>query len=410
MRCEFNILNTLFFTFFFITCMNPAGYTMEETIKVGFVGDFSDVSQVYTRNMYKAARLAVDEFNAAGGLLGKPVSLIKKDGGNNPQRHYEHVTTLAREDKVVAIFGGASSPCVLKASVASRENRVPYLVSIGNSQSIVVENGHPFVFLFEPNIWMETKGFSIFATLMPWQHYAWVGPDYLWGREVLQYFKQHFEAIGTQIKWTTEAWHQLGTTDFKAIIQRILDGKPDALVIGSWGEDVRNLIIQAKPFGLFEKVAVFGWFTYPVTTDLGHILPDGVWDLSRGPFNYLAEKFPQAKRFVTKFTEKFDTYPNGFTICCYDSMLAWRAAVEKAQSADPIAVAKTLKGLEFIGLRGNNHIRAVDGQMNCPTYFGRLVDLPGFPFAVMKSVIEIPAEKTWLPEKEVLSRRAKPRS
>jgi branched-chain amino acid transport system substrate-binding protein len=258
---------------------------------------------------------------------------------------------------------------------------------------------------------METKSFSIFMTLMPWQRYAWVGPDYSWGHGVLRGFKQHFNEIGGSIEWTTEAWHRVGTIDYKRIIKKILDGKPDALVIGSYGEDVRYFITQAKSYGLFKKIAVFGWFTYDMTGDMGRMVPEGMWNLARGgPFNYLASKFPQTKIFVDKFVKQFDTYPNGYTICCYDSIIAWRQAVKKARSADPMATAKALKNLVFVGLRGDSFIRAADGQMNCSTYFGRLVFVPEYPFAVWKSVIEVPAEKTWLKEKEVLSRRKKPRS
>ena len=410
MKENFNNLKSLFLVCLLPVLINTTADAQQKTIKIGFVGDFSDVSKAYTHNMYKAAQLAVNEFNAAGGLLGNPVTLIQRDGANDPQKHYEHVTTLVRDHKVVAIFGGASSPCVLKASEASRELRVPYLVSIGNSQSIVVENGHPYVFLFQPSSWMETKGFSIFVTLMPWHRYAWIGPDYSWGHGVLRNFKLHFEEIGAPIEWTTEAWHPLGTTDYEAIIRQILDAKPDALVIGSWGEDVRHFIIQAKPQGLFDKVGVFGWFTYDMTGDIGRKVPTGMWSLARGgPFNYLSDKFPQTKKFVDRLVEQFDAYPNGYTICFYDSMIAWGQAVKKAQSADPIAVAKALKGLKFVGLRGDSFIRPVDGQMDCTTYFGRLVFLPEYPFAVWKSVIEIPAAKTWLPQKEVLSRREKPR-
>ncbi|CAB1056344.1 hypothetical protein D1BOALGB6SA_1080 [Olavius sp. associated proteobacterium Delta 1] len=408
---KMNILKTFLLACLLPALLNTLTYAQEETIKIGFVGDFSAVSKDYTSNMYNAAQMAVSEFNKAGGFSGKTIKLIRRDGGNDPQRHYDHTTTLGRKDKVVAIFGGASTPCVLKASIASKAQQIPYLVSIGNSQSIVVENGHPYVFLFQPNLWMETKAFSIFVSLLPWQRYAWIGPDYSWGHGVLRNFKQHFEEIGTPIKWTTEAWHKVGTTDYVAVVQKILDGNPDALVIGSWGEDVRHFTAQAKSHGLFDKMAVFGWFTYNMTGDMGRMVPEGMWNLARGgPFNHLADKFPLAERFVEKFVEQFGEYPNGYTISCYDSLIAWRQAVKNAKSANPIAVAKTLKGLTYDGLRGISFIRAVDGQMNCPIYFGRLTFVSKYPFAVWKSVIEVQAKNTWLPGEEVLSRRTKPPS
>ena len=47
------------------------------------------------------------------------------------------------------------------------------------------ENKRVYVFLFEASFWMETKEFSIFATLMPWKRYAWIGPDYVWGHQTI---------------------------------------------------------------------------------------------------------------------------------------------------------------------------------------------------------------------------------
>ena len=381
----------------------------EQPVNLGFLSDFSSTSRHYVHNMHQAAQMAVDEINQEGGLAGRRVVLITKDGGNNPETHYRLAISLVEEDGVAAIFGGSSSPCVIQASLACREKRIPYLVSIGNSQSIVVENGHDYVFLFEPNVWMETKGFSIFASLMPWRRYAWVGPDYLWGHEVLGYFKEHFQKMGVEIEWTSESWHVLGVTDFNPIIRRILDGKPDALVIASWGGDIQTLIVQATPSGLFNKMAVFGWFTYPVVSDKEVALPDGIWDLSRGPYNYLAQKFPLARRFVDAFKERYSDIPNGFTICAYDSFLAYKAAVQKAGSVEPEAVVQSLKGLEFTGLRGPGIIRAVDGQMNCPVYFGRIFYNSEQNNYNMDSIVEVPAEKTWLPEADVLSRRGTPR-
>lgn len=378
----------------------------EQVVTVGFVGDFSEVSKGYTHNMFQAFELALDEINAAGGVLGRPVRVVQRDAGNDPQRHAEHVKALADAGDVVAIFGGASSPCVLQASAVCRDRHLPYLVSIGNSQSVVVEHGHPYVFLFEPTSAMESKGFSIFLTLMPWHNYAWVGPDYMWGRDVLAHLKHHFAEIGAPITWTTEAWHPLGTTDYHDIVRQISAGQPEALVIASWGEDARHLFLEADREHLFDRTAVFAWFTYDITEDMGRWLPTGMWLISRGPFNYLAEKHPLARRFVDQYHQRYDAYPNGFTICCYDSVLAWHAAVRQAGSVDPVAVAAALRGLEFDSLRGLRTIRAVDGQMDCPAYFGRIGTVATYPYPVWQAVIEVPAAKIWLSQQEVLSRRA----
>ena len=396
----------LLLLFIVILSMGNKAHAGNQPVKIGFVGDFTSVSQAYTQNAFKVAKFAVAEFNAQGGLLGKPIEMLHRDGANDPALHYRHVVELVREKNIVAVFGGASSPCVLKASAACRTLGIPYLVSIGNAQSIVVEKGHPYVFMFEPNSRMESLGFSIFASLMPWKRYAWFGPDYVWGRDVFGFFKQYFEEIGSPITWAVEIWHPLGTRNYKASIQEVIAKQPEALVIATWGEDLRHFIQQANTLDLFKKMAAFGWFSI-ISDESDRILPEGIWKISRGPVNYLSKKYPQTKTFVEKLKEHYQIYPLDFSICCYDSLLAWRQAAQQAKSSAPAAVAEALKGLSFTGLRGDSFIRAIDGQMDSPTFFGRLAYLPDHRIATIESVIEIPAPKTWLPEKEVIAVRSK---
>ncbi|WP_022667008.1 ABC transporter substrate-binding protein [Desulfospira joergensenii] len=389
--------------------MPPMAGGEAEPVKIGFVGDFTSVSKPYTENAFKIAQFALTEFNARGGLLGRPIQMIHRDGANDPALHYRHTADLVNEENVVAVFGGASSLCVLQASAACEELEIPYLVSIGNAQSIVVEKGHSYVFLFEPNSRMESLGFSIFASLMPWKRYAWLGPDYIWGRDVMGFFKQYFETIGSPITWAAEVWHPLGARDYKEAIQKVIASRPEALVVATWGEDLRHFLRQAKAVDLFKKTAAFGWFSI-VADESDRILPEGIWKISRGPLDYLSKKYPGTRDLIQKFFKQYQIYPLDFSICCYDSLLAWHKAAEKAGSVEPSAVAGALKGLSFTGLRGDSFIRAVDGQMNCPTFFGRLTYVPDCPLAVIESVIEIPAAKTWLSEKEVIAKRAEYRS
>nr|WP_320191328.1 ABC transporter substrate-binding protein [uncultured Desulfobacter sp.] len=404
MRCHISFLQMLVL----LTILFPGTYALGEVqpIKIGFIGDFSSVTKAYTQNSFKAAQLAINQFNDQGGLLGRPVQMLQRDGGNNPDDHYHLVKKLVREKKISAVFGGGASPCVLKASVACREEQVPYLVSIGNTQSIVVEKGHPYVFLFEPNSHMESMGFSIFASLMPWQRYAWIGPDYIWGRDVMGFFKQYFTKIGAPVTWTAEIWHPLGTRDYTEAIKQLMDGKPEALVVATWGEDLFHFVNQAKSRKLFDTMAAFGWFSV-MTDENERLLPEGIWKISRAPFHYLSQKYSQTHTFVKQLRQKFRVFPVDFAICCYDSFLAWKEAVIKAGSPEPHDVARMLKGLSFTGLRGESSIRALDGQLNCPAYFGRLTYLDDYPVAIIESVMEIPAAKTWLSKEEILIKRKK---
>ena len=380
------------------------GHAEEDRICIAFVGDFSGPTREFCRKAYDGALLAVQDINDQGGLLGRQVEIIKLDGGNDPQRHYRYVTELGARKEVAAVFAGGTSSVLLEGSRASLEQRTPYLITMGNSQSLVVDHGHPYVFLFQPSTYMETKAFSIFASLMPWRKYVWIGPDYIWGREVFNYYRQHFAALGSPIEWKVQIWHPLGTPDFRPMIEDILKAEPEALVIASWGEDLQRFIDQAQPYGFIGKMPIFA----PMLPENPKVeIPDGIWSVSRAPFNYLADKYPQTEAFAQRFLERYQTNPSGFPICSYDAVLAWRGAVLKANSFDREAVAEALKGLTFQGLRGDSYIRPIDGQMDCPTYIGRSLYRFEPRTRILDSVIEIPATKTWPSEQEILKARKK---
>lgn len=380
------------------------GQAEEERILTAFVGDFSGPTSEFCQKAYDATLLALQEINDQGGLLGRPVETIKLDGGNDPQKHYHYITELGARKEVVAVFAGGTSSVLLEGSRASLEQRIPYLISMGNSQSLVVDNGHPYVFMFQATTYMETKAFSIFTTLMPWRKFGWIGPDYIWGREIFGFFQQQFAALGSPIEWKVQVWHPVNNPDFKPMIQEILEAKPEALLMASWGEDLKRFIDQARPSGLFERMAILG-LLMPDSSQVD--IPDGIWSLSRAPSHYLADKYPQTEVFVKRFYERYQTYPSGFTICAYDAMLAWRGAVLKATSSDREAAAAALSGLTFQGLRGESYIRPIDGQMDCPVYIGRSYYRRDPRIRILEPVIEIPGNKTWPSEQEIIEARKK---
>jgi ABC-type branched-subunit amino acid transport system substrate-binding protein len=100
-------------------------------------------------------------------------------------------------------------------------------------------------------------------------------------------------------------------------------------------------------------------------------------------------------------------YPGGFSFCAYDSIIAWAAAVKQAGSFDSEKVVDALRGLKFSGPRGEQYIRAIDGQLSCPTNMGPLVYSEKYGFAVLNPATVIPAEDVWLSEDEVKAIRPK---
>ncbi|MDC7224354.1 MAG: ABC transporter substrate-binding protein [Spirochaetales bacterium] len=378
----------------------------EETVKIGIVFDLSGIIKDYSRDGILSAELAVEEINKNGGVLGRKVELIVRDGKNDPAEHFRLVDELAQRPDVAAVIGGGASPTTVRGSEAARLNRIPYLVSLGNAEYITVQHGHPYVFQFQPNSAMETHSWAIFLTLMPWNRYAWVGPDYDWGYGVYDTFIKSFEQIGVEIEMVSSQWHPLGTDDFTTIVDNILEAKPEMLLLGSYGEDVVLFYETAQERGLFDEIKVFGRFPETISEQVGTDIPEGIWVPARAPFKYLYNNHEEAKAFIEEFRRRSGSYPLLSTLSSYDALLAWAEAVRLAGTLDRESVADALRGITFQGLRGESYIRAIDGQMNSSTYFGMLNYDREFESSVLDNVIEVQAERVWLTPEEITALRS----
>jgi branched-chain amino acid transport system substrate-binding protein len=400
----FTIVTVLVFALL-ILC--PVEAMAQETVKIGFVGDFTGPAFKMTKDAEQAAILPIEKINSQGGILGRKVEMITRDGGNRPELHARLLHEIISQEKVTAIFGGAASSCVLGASAVAKELKIPYLVSVGNSSAIVWEKGHRYVFLFEPNSVMEANAWVPWAAKQPWRVYSWIGPDYEWSRTTLETFKKKMAERGIQLKFEKELWHKLGETTFTSYIPILKASRPEVLFIGTWGASANAFLLQAGSAGLFKGMKAFGVIGEDTCIALGDKMPEGLYGFSRGAFNYYSAKSAAGKEFTDKYYEKFKMYPGGFSFCANDSVIAWEAAVKKAGSFEAEKVADALRGLKFSGPRGEQYIRAIDGQLSCETTIGPLVYNKNFGFAVLDPANAIPAEEAWLSIDEVNAIRSK---
>ncbi|MEW6265799.1 MAG: ABC transporter substrate-binding protein [Thermodesulfobacteriota bacterium] len=378
-----------------------------ETVKIGFIGAYVGPALKMSKDAEQAAVLAVEKVNQAGGVLGRKIEMIIRDGGEKPELHARQAREMITQDKVLALFGGGASSCVLAASAVAKELKTPFLVSVGNSSAIVWENGHRYAFLFEPNSVMEGKAWVEWAAQQPWKSYAWIGPDYEWSRTTLKTFQDQMAAKGVKITMQKDLWHKLGETSFTSYIPILKASQAEVLFIGTWGSSLNALILQGLNAGLFEKMKAFGLISEDVAMSLGDKLPSGLYGFSRAEFTYFAEKYPAGKEFVDTFYKRFGIYPGGFSFCAYDSIIAYAEAIKKANSLEAEKVVDALKGLKFKGPRGERYIRAVDGQEDTPVCIGPRMFKKEYGFAVLDPVTIIPAEKTWISEDEAKAKRGK---
>lgn len=203
----------------------------EESVKVGFYGPLTGpnaLSGIASRN---GAELALEQINAAGGVLGKELVLIPYDDKSSPEQAVKVVTRMIEADKVDVIVGSLHSGNILASGPVVEKRQVPQ-IGIGTSP-VWLQKGYEY--LFRPLANTGVINVQIVATIkeLGYKKIGGLGRSDEYGKVGIEDIKEQLEEIGIEV--ITE-WFQPGDQDFTGQLTKLFSQEIDALV--SYGVDV----------------------------------------------------------------------------------------------------------------------------------------------------------------------------
>ncbi|QUS60790.1 urea ABC transporter substrate-binding protein [Synechocystis sp. PCC 7339] len=316
--------------------MAPTG----EPVKVGLLHSLSGTMAISETTVVEAAELAIEEINAAGGVLGRPIQAIKEDGASDWPTFAEKAAKLIDQDKVVNVFGcwtSASRKAVLPVFEA-KNHMLWYPVQYEGqecSKNIFYTGAAPNQQI-EPAVdWLlENKGNKFFL----------VGSDYVFPRTANTIIKEQLKAKGGET--VGEDYLPLGNTEVTPIITKIREALPDGGVIF-------NTLNGDSNVAFFKQIQSAGLTPdkYPVMSV--SVAEEEVRQIGK---EYLLGQFaswnyfqsvdtPANQKFVAAFKAKYgeDRVTNDPMEAAYISVYLWKAAVEAAGD-----VGETPEGLEKV--------------------------------------------------------------
>jgi urea transport system substrate-binding protein len=349
-----------------ITDASPAGDSASspaasgDTIKVGILHSLSGTMAISETTVVEAEELAIEEINAAGGVLGKQIEVIKEDGSSDWPTFAEKATKLIDQDKVVTIFGcwtSASRKAVLPV-FESKNHLLWYPVQYEGqecSQNIFYTGAAPNQQI-EPAVdWLlENKGKQFFL----------VGSDYVFPRTANNIIKEQLKAKGGET--VGEDYLPLGNTEVTPIITKIKKALPNGGVIF-------NTLNGDSNVAFFKQIQAAGLTPdkYPVMSV--SIAEEEVRQIGveylKGQYaswNYFQTvETPENTQFVGAFKAKYgeDRVTNDPMEAAYIMVYLWKQAVEKAGTAGDLEKVRAAAiGQEFAAPEGkvkmfpNHHI------------------------------------------------------
>jgi urea transport system substrate-binding protein len=301
------------------------------------------ISEVTVKN---ATLLAIDQINAAGGVLGKQIEPVIEDGASDPAMFAQKAQKLIQQDQVVTMFGGWTS--------ASRKAMLPvferfksllwYPVQFeGNecSPDIMYSGAQPNQQILPALTWATQKGYkSVFL----------LGSDYVFPRTANLILKKHIIAGGSTV--AGEEYVPLGGSDFSAVINKIKLAKPAIVFNTLNGDSNVSFFKQMAAAGL--PPAKMPVMSFSIAEQEAKAIGPSLLAGSYAAWNYFQSlPDPANKKFVAAYQAKYPGEPVDDPMAHgYLDVYQWAAAVKKAGTFDPAKVRKAATTLSWsdIGL------------------------------------------------------------
>ncbi|MCD6049882.1 MAG: ethanolamine utilization protein EutJ [Verrucomicrobia bacterium] len=308
----------------------PSTSTGGAEIKVGEFASLTGKEATFGISSHEGTLLAVEEINAAGGILGKQVKLITEDTQSKPGESATVVNKVIARDGVIAVLGEVASSRSMEAAPICQKNKIP-MISPSSTNPKVTESGDyifrvcfidPFQGTVMANFASQTlkaKKVAIFTDAKS---------DYSKG--LAKFFKEKYLANGGTI--TSELDYNGGDKDFKAQLTTIRGGSPDAVFVPGYYTDVALICIQAKQLGLnVPLLGGDGWESEKLT-EIGKDAVEGHYFST----HYHPEVGSEiSKKFLENYKKRFNgKIPDALAANGYDSMLMLADGIKRAGGTD----------------------------------------------------------------------------
>ena len=340
-----------------------------QPIKLGELNSYK-VFPAFLEPYRKGMDLALDEVNAAGGVLGRPLEIVSRDDTGNPGDAVRVAEELISREKVVLLMGTFASNVGLAVSDLARQRKLPFLAAEPLTDKLVWENGNKYTFRLRASTYMQTAMLVPEAAKLGRKRWAIVYPNYEYGQAATTAFKKQMIALQPGGIEFVEQAVPLGKIDTGPVVQALIDAKPDAIFSSLFGTDLARFVREGQLRGLFKDRPVFNLLGgEPEYLDaLKEEAPVGWWVTG---YPWYAIDTAEHRRFRDAYQAKFNDYPRLGSVVGYSAVKAAAAAIRKAGSTDAEKLVAAMSGLAFDSPFGRITFRALDHQSTMGAYVGR---------------------------------------
>jgi branched-chain amino acid transport system substrate-binding protein len=350
------------------------GQTESKTIKIGHAVALTGDASVFGQSEHTGLKIAVEEINRRGGILGKQVELVAADTRADPTETVNAVRRLTEQEKVVAVIGVSQSGVAIAATPVVTAAKVP-LISTTSSNPYVTQNkttGETYKYVFRV-CFIDTYQGRVDA------EFAYdrlkkrnvgilydVGSDY--SQWLAKYFEEGFTKLGGKI--AAKEAYRTGELDFRAPLGKIKQSNPDLIFLPLTQKDAALVAKQVRDLGI--KATLLGgdnWGSPDILT-LGGAALEGSY------FSDLASyDEPNVKKWIVANEKRFGGPVVRNAMMANDAAFVLADAIKRAGSTDGDKIVAALEQTKDLPVLTTDKF-TFDGKthnpLNRPAYFNEI--------------------------------------
>lgn len=319
-----------------------------DTLKIGILAPMSGPAPTYGTSHRNAAQIAIDEWNAKGGVLGKKIEAVVEDSQCAADPAVNAANKVIEQDKVHYIIGEVCSKASIPISEVAQSKGVVMITPSSTAESVTVGvDGKVksyvyracFINSFQGKVMSKfalDKGFKKAFIMVD------IGNDYV--RSLADAFEKAFTSNGGQV--VGKESYSSSDTDFSSILSKVATSGAEVLYLPDYYNVVSLVAAQAKEKGV--SAVMMGGDAWD-SADLNLKAADGSFFSN---FYSAEDPRPAVGNWVKKYTDKYGAAPDSIATMAYDATNMLLDAIQKTGADDPAKVKDTLSGIQFEGVTG----------------------------------------------------------
>lgn len=330
-----------------------------ESIKIGVAGPMTGDQSKMGTDFKNGVSLAVEEWNAKGGVLGRKIEVIIGDDQHDPKQAVSVANKIVN-DGAVGIIGHFNSSCSIPASDIYNRVSIP-MISPGSTNPQFTEKGYKAVFRVCGRDDQQGKvGADFVSNQLKMKKIAIIHDKTTYGQGLADEFRK---ALGNNAEIVFYGGIIQGDKDFKGVLTTIREKKPELIFFGGIYPEMGLLVRQSRELGIKAPFMSGDGSIDPKFIEIaGEQAAEGTYlTFSPDPKN-----IPSAKDFIGRYNAKFGEL-GPYSIYAYDAANIMLSAIKEANTTEGTKISAKLHAMEFDGAGGK--IKFDDkGDVIAPSY------------------------------------------